>query len=82
MHLGKMQLRGGGAQDGSTAGIALLLAGAGSSGAGALAAGTGRVGGSTSGPLLPQPASMATMRENGSSKRDRRMRDFLRTIPV
>jgi hypothetical protein len=53
------------------AGMALLAAEAGAAGAGAVAAGL--VGGNVSGPLLPQPASVATTRQNGSNKRDRRM---------
>jgi hypothetical protein len=70
------------AQRWSAAGIALLAATAGATGAGAVVAGTGRVGGNTSGPLLPQPASVATTRQSGSSKLDRRMARFLETIAV
>jgi hypothetical protein len=55
--------------------MATLVAGAGAAGAGAVTVAGGVVG-ITSGPLLPQPASVATKQQSGSSKRDRRMVGF------
>jgi hypothetical protein len=74
VHLGEAQLHDRRAQGWPV--VVLLLAVAGTAGAGALAAGAGRGGGSTRGPLLPQPASTATTRESGSSNRDRRMAEL------
>jgi len=55
------------------AGTELLAATAGAAGAGVVAGATGLDAGNVNGPLLPQPANEATTKQNGSSRRDRRM---------